>query len=130
MRLIEVPQWGNVTLIEAVWLCSGLLAFTLAILRLPLLWRDARAARRVREKDLYVLARGYLRRELVRIWQALTIIIIGFYASVQPPAIPGPARISVTGLILTGGLLALGLLVALQSFLDWRDRAEVKRILE
>lgn len=127
--LIEIPEWETVTLIEAIWMSSGMIALFLTALRMPPLVRDSRNARELHERDLYVIARGYLRRELIRMTQALCVISIGVYAAVEPSAVPGPARISIVGLVITGVLIAISLLVALQSYLDWRDREEVRRIV-
>lgn len=130
MRLIEIPQWGTMTLVEAIWLFSGLLAFACASLRIHPLVNDYHVASVSGEKDLHIIARGYMRREFIRITQASFIIAIGAYSALQPSVLPGPARVSVTGLIITAGLIAISFLVSLQSVLDWRDREEVKRLLE
>jgi hypothetical protein len=127
--LIEVPQWENATLIEVIWLVSGLFALTLTLLRLPVLLRDYRYAQERGDGDLCVISRSYLRREIVRIAQAGAVIAIGVYAVLSPPLVPGPARISLVGLWLTGTLISISLLIGLQSFLDWRDREKVNKII-
>lgn len=129
-HIIEIPSWGTLTLIEAIWLWSGLLALTFAGLRMSPLLDDYRLAGKTSERDLSVIARGYLRRELIRVAQACTIIAIGVYTALEPSSVPGPARTSVVGLVITAALILLSLLVSLQSYLDWRDREEVKWILE
>jgi phosphate/sulfate permease len=128
--LIEIPDWGPVTIIEAVWLLAGVFAFTFASLRLRPLLRDYGGAKETHEQDLYVIARGYIRRELVRLMQALCILSIGFYSAVTPQASPGPTRISLVGFGITVMLIVIAFLVSFQSYLDWRDREEVRRILE
>lgn len=128
--LIEIPQWGDWTLIEAIWFGAGLLALCVASLRVRALWLDYRYARALGAEDLHLLARGYLRREVLRIAQAVIVVSIGLYAGLQPPAIPGPARVSTVGLIITAGLIAIALLVAVQSSLDWHDRKVIRRILK
>ena len=130
MRLIEIPEWGTVNLIEAVWLFSGLLAFACAALRAHPLVSDYRIANSIGEKDLNVIARGYMRREFIRLAQASIIIAIGAYGAHEPSALPGPARVSTTGLIITAGLISISFFVSLQSVLDWRDREKVNWILE
>ena len=129
MTLIEIPQWSTVNLIELVWLCSGALALVFALARLRPLSTDYTNARASGEPDLVIIARGYLRREIIRVGQAASIIGIGLYAALEPPAIPGPARVSITGLVITAALISIALLVALQSYLDWRDREGVRWIL-
>lgn len=127
--LIEIPQWHTFTIIEAIWLFSGLLALAISGFRLRPLLNDLAVARKTGERDLYVIARGYLRRELVRVGQALCIVGIGVYSASEPPAIPGPAVVSIVGLVITAVLLVISFLVSLQSYLDWRDREEVRKIL-
>jgi hypothetical protein len=127
--LIEIPQWSTVTLIEAVWLLAGVIAFAFAALRMRPLLDDFRRAVEAREDDVCIIARGYLRRELIRVAQSLCVISVGLYAAAEAPAVPGPARISIIGLVVTAVLIAISVLVALQSFLDWRDRNEIRRIL-
>lgn len=129
MTLIEIPQWETINLIEAIWLGSGLLALSFAALRTPALLRDYRDALIANEPDICIIARGYLRREIIRIAQAICVVGIGTYAAQEPPLTPGPAQISVTGLVLTAVLILISLLVALQSFFDWRDRGDIRRIV-
>ncbi len=130
MTLIEIPQWGNTNLVEALWLLSGLVAFGCAGLRLHPLVIDYHLASASGANDLHVIARGYMRREVIRLVQATFVIAIGAYAAHEPSVIPGPAKVSITGLILTVALISISFLVALQSVFDWRDREEVKRLLE
>jgi hypothetical protein len=130
MRLIEIPSWSNATLVELIWLFSGILAFTIASMRLVPLVRDLNLAKLIGEDDLCVIARGYLRRETVRMAQASCIIGIGIYSSITAPGVPGPARTTVVGLVITAALILISLLVAFQSYLDWSDRKEVQRIIK
>lgn len=127
--LIEVPSWGDVTLIEGVWLASGLLALCVTIFHLGPLYDDWRVAKLTGRIVLAKVAWAYVRREIIRMAQGACLTTIGIYAAVEPPAIPGPAVVSLVGLVLTGVLLALSLLVSLQSMLDWRTREEVQRLI-
>lgn len=127
--LIEIPSWGPLNLIEAIWLFSGVgaLAFTTAHVR-PL-YRDWVAAGMAGRPVLRLVAGGYLRRELIRMTQGGCLSAIGVYAALEPPPAPGPARISVIGLVITGMLLALAFLVSAQSWLDWRTRRAVQALI-
>lgn len=127
--LIRIPSWGNVTLIEAVWLASGLLAVGFAVAHLGPLYDDWRIATLTGRPVLAKVAWGYLRRELIRLGQGACLSTIGVYAAAEPPALPGPAFVSVVGLVLTAVLLALAFLVSLQSRLDWRTRREVQDLI-
>jgi len=120
--LIEIPQWGRVTLVEVLWLASGLMALTFALLRLKPLWIDYQITKRLDQADLCVISFGYLRREALRIVTALSIVFIGVYTCATTSVIPGPAKVSLTGLIITSSLFIVSLSVSAQSILDWRDR--------
>ena len=120
--LIEIPSWGRVTLIEVLWLASGIMALAFATLRIQPLWIDYQITKRLGKQDLCIIAFGYLRREILRIVTASSITFIGIYVCVTSPMIPGPARVSITGLIITACLFLISLIVSLNSILDWRDR--------
>lgn len=126
VTLIEIPSWGNVTLIEAMWLISGLVVLTVSSAYLRPLSLDWMAAAASRRDVLRVVAAGNLRREVLRLAQGLAIAGIGIYVATQPTAVPGPAVTTVTGLVLTGALIAIALLVAGGSISDWHARGEVR----
>jgi len=127
--LIEIPEWGTINLIEVLWLASGLMALTFASLRIRPLWVDYELSKRVGDADLCIIARGYLRRETLRIVTALAITLIGVYSVLTDPAIPGPARVSVAGLLITVGLFVISLVVSINSILDWHDRVRTMEIV-
>ena len=127
--LVRVPAWGDITLIEAIWLAAGLLAMFVTIFHLGPLYDDWRVAKLTGRVVLAKVAWGYVRREIIRLAQGVCLTAIGMYAAFEPPAIPGPAVVSIVGIVLTCVLLALSLLVSLQSLLDWRTRDEVQRLI-
>lgn len=129
VTLIEIPQWGTWNLIEIIWFASGVIALLFSGIRMRPLWWDVRDAWHANEKDLFILARGYLRRELVRIAQALCVVGIGLYTGFDEPLVPGPAKVTITALVITGALILISLLISVQSALDWRNRQEVKDIV-
>jgi hypothetical protein len=120
--LIEIPEWGRVSLVEVLWLASGIMALTFATLRLKPLWIDYQITKRLDHEDLCIISFGYLRREVLRIVSALSIVVVGVYTCATNSAVPGPSRISVTGLVITASLFIISLAVSAQSILDWRDR--------
>ena len=137
-RLYEVPQWGTATLPEVIWLFSGVLALFFCAAHLPSLVRDYRAARTVKSSGaglnqprvLRLVAWSYVRRELIRLVQAGIIAGFGIYGTVIPPAAPGPAVISILGIILTGLFLIINFSVALMSWWDFKTRSQVQTLLE
>lgn len=127
--LIEIPEWGTITLIEVLWLASGLMALAFASLRIRPLWIDYELTKRLGDADLYIIARGYLRREALRIVTALAITFIGAYSVLTNPAFSGPARVSVGGLLVTASLFVVSLIVSMNSILDWHDRVRTMEII-
>lgn len=120
--LIEIPRWKTVTLVEALWLASGIMAMTFASLRLKPLWYDYQISKRLGQDDLCIIAFGYLRREALRVATALSIIGTGIWTCTTDSARPGPAVTSISGLFLTASLLSISLIVSVQSVMDWNDR--------
>lgn len=121
--LIEVPEWGTANLIEILWLFSGLMALSFAGLRIRPLWIDYQLSKRLGYDDLRIIARGYLRREALRVVTAASIIFIGSYTCLVDSVVAGPARVTVGVLIITAALFVISLIVSVNSILDWRDRA-------
>ena len=126
---INIPAWGDATLIELVWLSAGLatLAFTLGHLRD--LIDDWQVARDTHRPVLSQLAFDYVRRELTRLANGLIILGVGVWAITEPPALPGPARTTVTGLVVTAALVGLAFTSAISSWWDWDSREKVQRLI-
>jgi heme O synthase-like polyprenyltransferase len=127
--LVEVPSWGNASLIEIIWTVIGLGAVAVAAHALPRVVGDWHIARDSNRFALRLIARGHVRREVIRLGQGAILLAIGLYACVTPSPAPGPVVVSLTGIILTAGLLAIGALVALESILDRRQRREAENLL-
>lgn len=125
--LIPIPQWGDISLIEAVWTLIGVAALVVSLISLPKVTVDFIVAKHAPPSRLadarVLLARGHVRRELIRVAQAMIILGIGVFADVTPNPFHS---ITLTGLVVTVGLVGLAALAALQSLLDkvQRDQAE------
>lgn len=130
--LIEIPQWGDANLIEVVWLITGILMILVSLWALPKVIGDYFITQRIPGHYTVartLLARGHVRREVIRFAQGGIVTFIGVYAVLQPPPVPGPALVSPFALVLTAGLILLGALTAVQSVLDSRQRAIAEQIL-
>jgi hypothetical protein len=131
--LIPVPQWGTASLIEIIWFVVGLCAFIFSMVAMPkvvtdyVLSRDAADRGSKVGKARLLLARGHVRREVIRLIQSGIIMGIGAYALVQPNLF---TKITPSGLILTIGLVALAVLVAFQSLLDRNQRRHAEDVLD
>lgn len=131
VTLIEVPAWGNTTLIEALWTLSGAISATVIFPNLlkviagyKIAW-DAKTERIGRR-----IAWGYVRRELLRLSGALTIVGLGIYTDIQAPLMPGPSFITPTGIVLTVALFWLSAECGIQSVMDHRQRKAIHKALE
>jgi hypothetical protein len=128
--LIEIPSWGSASLIEIVWTLIGVGVIGVSLYALPRVVADWKLAKRgQRGPAMTLLARGHIEREFLRLAQGFIILAVGIYAAITPSIVPGPVVISLTGLVITAGLLLLGVLVAVQSIRDRQRRTAAERIL-
>lgn len=130
VTFIEIPSWGNATLIEAVWLLTGVAALGFTLAHLRQLRDDHSLASRTDRPVLRRIAFGYYRRELIRLVAGGIITAIGVYATVEPSAVPGPARVSLVGLFITAGFVAIAAANAVASWWDWHDREQIQSDLD
>jgi len=129
--LIPIPQWGTVSLIEAIWTLVGILAVLVSLLSLPKVVVDFIVAKHAPQGKLaaarVLLARGHVRRELIRLAQGIIILSVGIFADLQPNPL---TSITLVGLAVTTGLVALAALVGLQSLLDRLQREQAEALLK
>lgn len=127
--LIEVPQWGNATLIELIWLMSGVFAMLFTAAHFPPLLKDYKTSKITNNRVVILMAQDYFRREVLRCLEGSLIVIVGGYASLTKPLVPGPAFITIVGLVITIVFLLFGTFVSIQSAWDWHSRTEIKHLL-
>lgn len=131
--LIEVPSWGSANLIEIIWTATGVGMIAISLYALPRVVGDYVIVKRIPghySTARTLLARGHIRREMIRLIQGLIVFIVGIYAVIQPNITPGPVVVTPFALVLTVGILALGALSGLQSLLDQRQRTLAERVLQ
>jgi len=130
MFLIPIPSWGDVSLIEAIWTAVGMVALFASLWSMPKVVVDFVVAKHAPSGKMaearVMLARGHIRRECIRLAQGAIILLIGLYADFQPQPY---SKITLVGLFLTLGVVALAALVAVQSLLDRRQRDAAERVL-
>lgn len=128
--LIEIPSWGNITLIETIWVLSGVITVAFCGSHLRPLWHDYQLAKEIPDRPiLRIVTWSYVRREIIRLLQGLAIIGLGIYTFTEGPVVPGPAVVTYVGLVLTAVLVMLNLTTSLQSWWDFHTRAQAKRYL-
>lgn len=128
--LIEIPSWGNATLIEFAWLLTGILVLVVTGRHIRPLYLDWRAAILERRPVLEAVASGNLVLELIFLSQGLAITSLGIFTVFQPPAMPGPTVTTPTGLFITGVIFFIALLVSFASISGWYKRDQIRRHLE
>lgn len=126
--LIQIPQWGSVTLFELLWVIIGgvttlfchlmLRTVTLAYFSIP------------KETARRIVARQYVRRELFRLSGGYSIFGSGIYLCLLDPPTPGPALTTPSGLVILAVIYYQGTLHVIQSYFDWRDRKKVVEEIE
>lgn len=128
---VEIPQWGSATLIEVLWFASGIMAMAYCVAHVNALVDDYLLTLGLREDrpQLRVAARGNLRREGVRFVIGGMIAGLGLYSMLQPAVVPGPARISFVGLLITTVFLGISFSTALMSWWDWHDRGTIQGLI-
>ena len=130
--LIEVPAWGSISLIEALWTATGLGMIVLSLWALPRVVEDWIITRRVPghySEARTLLARGHIRREAIRLVQGAIVTAVGLYASLVP-GVTDPVVVTPATLVLTAGLLSLGALSGLQTILDRRVRNAAEALID
>ena len=107
-------------MIEIAWMAVAVLALLVAAWG----WQDANAGvqrMKGRTSSIQIVARGYRRGETFAIAKALVLIGLGLPATLNPePVQPTP---------FVAGLMALSLLILVNSALHARDRLLVRRLL-
>jgi hypothetical protein len=73
-----------------------------------------------------VIALGYVRRSMLRVFQTWIVIASGVYAGAQPPLV-NPVIITWPGIIQTSAICLLAVTVGVQSFLDIEQRYSLDR---
>jgi hypothetical protein len=133
--LIDVPHWGNATLMEVLWLISGAVAAYFTLLNVVDSWKDQRllvairADRSVHDRHYRMIelsAQGRLSSQLSRMAIALLIVATGLVGIATPNPVHG--KTSLTGLTVTVALVAISALTATRSFLDLRQRNQLYRL--
>lgn len=127
VTLIQIPQWGTVTLLELIWTAIGGATVLFVLCMLNVVFDGFRATEKGTVERM--AAGAYVRREIVRLAQGGLILGVGLYSDLQPPLVPGPGFVTPAGLILISSLYLLAILVVIQSFGDWHGRNEIIREL-
>ncbi len=121
----EIPAWGSVNLIDAIWTAIGILSMVNILWSISPVYQDWKNSTGI----LNHIAFGYFRREIIRLGQGIAVLSIGVYACIQTP-IHNFNIITPAGIALTAGLVVIGVGIGLQSFLDKRLRLQLLHYLE
>lgn len=130
----RVPEWGNATLIELLWLAMGLAGIAITLpnfIRLTSVKTMLEVVSLLdeRRKEAAILIfHAHIRRELLRLVQMAAVVGLGIWAVTQA-SVTTPTYITWTNIIVTTiFFLVIGINV-FQSFQDALIRREVTAIL-
>lgn len=135
MILGQVEIW-HASLVELVWLLLGCVGVYFGWANLRDSKRDLDALHTLNGGNLakyqimQLIAYGHYRNNLFRLAKFCTVLAIGLIASVLPPTKPGSTNGPIVGVVITGGLFTIVLLLVMSSILDRRQRDAIKEIDE
>lgn len=127
--LITVPSWRNATILEAVWLLSGLVSLVVSLWNVRDAYRDmvalAEWARDKRMHELHfnmlrLVAGANVRDETFRIAVSMLIVAVGFVGVFTPNPLNGTTTL--TGLFVTVALVGIAVMTVVRGVLDVRLR--------
>ncbi len=129
LDLITIPSFGSANLIEILWTLSGVTGLAITV---PNTWYaidKISYLSDLREEDRgaarFVLF-GRVRREFIRAFKCITVILVGVYFM----ATPSPqSMISTGGLLITIVFLMIGAESGVQSYLDKREGDNAREAL-
>lgn len=126
---IHVPYWWHATLLEVSWLATGIVSVVLTIANLYDSWEDHRLLKVIRNDPavhrkeyemIKLAAKDRTSSQLARLAISLLIMVTGVIGVVQENPLGG--RTTWTGLTVTVCLVAIGVLTAGRSYLDYLRR--------
>lgn len=132
--VFHVPQWGNATLLEILWTLIGLGILAVTVPNYFSIRKDLRVPAALSEKReqlaAKVIVEGHIRREMLRILKGMTIVTIGLISMWVPNEPHHATTIGGVDVITTVGFFTIGILIAVQSYLDKVGRNVVHELLE
>jgi hypothetical protein len=126
---ITVPYWWHATLLEALWLVSGTASGLLTLMNLYDSWKDQASLEIIRDDGavhdrhyqmIKLAAHGRTSSQASRLAISALIMLTGIIGVTQPNPLGG--RTTWTGLTVTVCLVAIAVITAVRSFLDYRQR--------
>lgn len=128
MTILAALEVWHASMIEIIWTALGLVGMAFGWSNLQSSKHDVEALRVMDGQNLAqyrvmrVIAFGHFRNDLFRFAKHITITAIGALSMVIPPASPKGGAVTPTGVVVTGGLFTIVLLVIMSSVLDHRQR--------
>ena len=129
LALIDVPYWGDATLLEIFWLCSGIVATGFTLLNINDSWKDRRLLKIIKGdtsvhdrhyRMIALSAHGRLTSQLSRLAISVLIVASGMVGVLTANPLRGETTL--TGLTVTVALVMIGAITAGRSYFDWRQR--------
>jgi hypothetical protein len=126
---IHVPYWWHATVLEVSWFISGTASVFLTVANLYDSWKDQASLELIHNDPsvherhyamVKLAAHGRISSQFTRLVISLLITVTGLIGIAQANPLGG--RTTWTGLTVTVCLVAIGVLTATRSYLDWRQR--------
>lgn len=126
---ITVPYWWHATLLEVLWLVSGAVSAVLTVLNLYDSWKDQASLAIIRDDKsvherhyqmIKLAAHGRVSSQASRLVISLLIMTTGVFGVTQANPLGG--KTTLTGFTVTGCLVAIAVITAVRSYLDYRQR--------
>lgn len=127
--MVDVPYWWHATLFEVLWLVAGVASALLTAGNLRDTWKDREVLEMIRRDKsvhrlhfqmLRIVVLGRIESQVVRMAISLLIIVSGVTGVVTPNPLRGATTWTTFAVTLT--ILGIGMLTALKSFTDYRQR--------
>jgi hypothetical protein len=133
--IAELAVW-HASVLEMVWTLIGLIGMYFGISNLHWSNNDLRALKALnggnvkRFTIMRVIAFGHWRNDLFRLMKQLTITVIGVIAMILPTPPRQTTPITPVGVLITGGLFTISILIVMASVLDRRQREALEELDE
>jgi hypothetical protein len=132
LTTINIPTWGSASLIDFLWMMTGLSGFTFVAWGLKGSVSNMQLLADRHFEDPHdrmaatLITRNYVIHDLLRLFSMNLIVILGIIALMQE----GPSYVTITGLAVTILLFCIAFIVGFHSYLDQRQRRKLKGIFQ
>lgn len=129
---INIPSWGNASLIDVLWMCAGIAGLSISGWGLRgSIENMARLANQQFEDAILrqgstIITRNYVMHDLLRVCTFTLVCFVGVIALTQGPP-PGTATVTTpVGLSVAVLFFCMVIITGIHSYLDQRQRKQLR----